>query len=65
MMRELPDKFANQLNGKSVEENYRRMKKKRSDDFMMRLLNDSEPVMKQELKMFLDELLDEVKNWFK
>ena len=65
MLRELPDKFANQLNGKSAEENYLRMKKKRSDDFMARLLKDSEPVMKQELKMFLDELLDEISNWFK
>lgn len=60
MMRKLPDKFANQLNGKSAEENYRRMKKKRSDDFMAKLLKDSEPVMKQELKKCLDEALDEV-----
>ena len=65
MMRKLPDRHANQLNGKSTEENYRRMKKKRSDDFMMRLLKDSELVVKQELKMFLDEALDEISNWFK
>lgn len=65
MMRELPDRYANQLNGKSVEENYRRMKKKRSDDFMAKLLNDFETAMKHEVKKVIDEALDEVKKWFK
>ena len=60
MMRELPDRYANQLNGKSAEENYRRMKKKRSDDFMAKLLNDFETAMKHEVKKVIDEALDEV-----
>lgn len=65
MMRELPDRYANQLNGKSAEENYRRMKKKRSDDFMAMLLKNFETALRHELKEVIDEALDEVMKGFK
>ena len=65
MMRELPDRYANQLNGKSAEENYRRMKKKRSDDFMAMLLKTFETVLRHELKEVIDEALDDVMKGFK
>ena len=65
MMRKLPDKFANQLNGKSAGENYRRMKKKRSDDFMAKLLKNFETALRHELKEVIDEALDEVLQSFK